>query len=71
MRTAPGSWRAGDWGSAWGAFLLFASNVVAMILAGTIVFTLYGYHREARTAPGFRQRPAYAVIVAATAPWQV
>ena len=56
---------AGDWGSAWGAFLLFASNVVAMILAGTIVFTLYGYRREAQTAPGFRKRPAYAVIVAA------
>jgi uncharacterized hydrophobic protein (TIGR00271 family) len=56
---------AGDWGSAWGAFLLFASNVVAMILAGTIVFTLYGYHREAQTAAGFRKRPAYAVIAAA------
>ena len=56
---------AGDWGSAWGAFLLFASNVVAMILAGTIVFTLYGYRREAETAPGFRKRPAYAVIAVA------
>jgi hypothetical protein len=56
---------AGDWGSAWGAFLLFASNVVAMILAGTIVFTLYGYRREAKTAPSFRKRPAYAVIGAA------
>ena len=55
---------AGDWGSAWGAFLLFASNVVAMVVAGTILLTLYGYHREARQAPGFRKRPAYAVIVA-------
>jgi uncharacterized hydrophobic protein (TIGR00271 family) len=55
---------AGDWGSAWGAFLLFASNVVAMIVAGTILLTLYGYHREARAAPSFRKRPAYAVIVA-------
>jgi len=33
----------GDWGSAWGAFLLFASNVVAMVVAGTILLTLYGY----------------------------
>lgn len=56
---------AGDWGSAWGAFLLFASNVVAMIVAGTIVFTFYGYHREAREAPGFRKLAAYAVIAAA------
>ncbi len=53
---------AGDWGSAWGAFLLFASNVVAMIVAGTILLTLYGYHHEARRAPSFHQRRAYAVI---------
>jgi uncharacterized hydrophobic protein (TIGR00271 family) len=53
---------AGDWGSAWGAFLLFASNVVAMIVAGTILLTLYGYHREARETPGFHRRRAYAVI---------
>ena len=55
---------AGQWGSAWGAFLLFASNVVAMIVAGTILLTLYGYHREAQQAPGFRKRPAYVVIAA-------
>jgi uncharacterized hydrophobic protein (TIGR00271 family) len=55
---------AGDWGSAGGAFLLFASNVVAMIVAGTIVFTLYGYRREERATRGFRRRPAYAVIAA-------
>ena len=45
-----------------GAFLLFASNVVSMIPAGTILFTLYGYHREAAESPGFRTRRAYAVI---------
>jgi uncharacterized membrane protein len=54
----------GDWGSAWGALLLFAANVVAMIVAGTVVFTLYGYHRAARRSPGFRKRGAYVVIVA-------
>jgi len=53
---------AGDWGSAWGAFLLFASNVVAMIVAGTILLTAYGYHREARQTLGFRRRGAYAVV---------
>ncbi len=58
---------AGDWGSAWGAFLLFASNVVAMVVAGTILLTLYGYHREARQAPSFRKRPAYVVIAASLA----
>src|SRR5215471_7260290 len=58
---------AGDWGSAWGAFLLFASNVVAMIVAGTIVLTVYGYHREARRTRGFRRRAAYAVIAACLA----
>jgi uncharacterized hydrophobic protein (TIGR00271 family) len=54
---------AGDWASAWGAFLLFASNVVAMIVAGTILLTLYGYHHEAQRTPGFRKRPAYAAII--------
>jgi uncharacterized hydrophobic protein (TIGR00271 family) len=58
---------AGQWGSAWGAFLLFASNVVAMVVAGTILLTLYGYHREAGRAPGFRKRPAYVVIAVSLA----
>ena len=53
---------AGDWPSTWGALLLFAANVLAMIVAGTIVFTLYGYHRTARQVPGFRKRGAYVVI---------
>ena len=56
---------AGDWGSAWGAVVLFASNVVAVILAGTVVFTLCGYQHDARKAPGFRRSSAYAVIGAA------
>ena len=53
---------AGRWSDAWGAFLLFASNVVAMVIAGTVLFTVYGYHREARASPSFRHRPAYLVI---------
>jgi hypothetical protein len=35
-----------------------------MIVAGTIVFTLYGYRREARATRGIRRRSAYAVIAA-------
>jgi uncharacterized hydrophobic protein (TIGR00271 family) len=58
---------AGQWGSAWGAFLLFASNVVAMVVAGTILLTVYGYHREAGRTPGFRKRPAYVVIAVSLA----
>jgi uncharacterized hydrophobic protein (TIGR00271 family) len=58
---------AGDWASAWGAFLLFASNVVAMIVAGTALLTLYGYHREAQQAAGFRKRAAYLVIATSLA----
>ncbi|AZG47528.1 TIGR00341 family protein [Gordonia insulae] len=33
-----------------GAFVLFASNVVAMIITGIVVLTLAGYHREAAEA---------------------
>jgi len=58
---------AGDWGSALGAFVLFASNVVAIILAGTVVFTLCGYRRDARKEPDFRRSTAYAVIAASLA----
>jgi uncharacterized hydrophobic protein (TIGR00271 family) len=52
----------GDWNSTFGAFVLFAANVVAMLIAGVTVFALCGYGREARAAPGFRRGPAYAVI---------
>lgn len=37
---------AGSWAFAAGAFLLFASNVVAMMIAATIVFFWVGYPRE-------------------------
>lgn len=45
-----------------GAFVLFASNVVALVLAGTLVFTACGY--GAFTAAGFRRRRAYVAIAA-------
>ena len=40
--------QAGDPDGAFGAFELFASNMLAMIVAGSILFTVYGYANEAR-----------------------
>ncbi len=44
-----------------GALILFLSNFVALVLAGTLVFTAYGYTAEAR-AGGLRRRHAYSAI---------
>lgn len=55
----------GDWDGAVGAFLLFFSNVVALIIAGAIVFTLAGYSRDALALPS-RHRRAYAIIAVLT-----
>jgi len=52
----------GDLLLALGALLLFLSNMVALILAGTLVFTAYGYAREAALARGFNRRRANAVV---------
>ena len=58
----------GQWEMALGAFVLFASNMVAMVLAGTLTFTAYGYATE--VAPegggvgGLRRRRAYTAIAA-------
>jgi hypothetical protein len=45
-----------------GAFLLFLSNMVALILAGTLVFTAYGYAHEAAQARGLSRRRANTAI---------
>jgi uncharacterized membrane protein len=59
----------GQWELALGAFVLFASNMVAMVLAGTLTFTAYGYAREVATDGGpaghLRRRRAYTAIAAA------
>jgi uncharacterized hydrophobic protein (TIGR00341 family) len=55
---------AGDIDGALGAFQLFASNMLAMIVAGSILFTVYGYAREASAE--FNRRWAYVVIGFAT-----
>jgi uncharacterized membrane protein len=58
----------GQWELALGAFVLFASNMVAMVLAGTLTFTAYGYATELATDGGpvghLRRRRAYAAIAA-------
>ena len=40
--------------------------MLAMIVAGSIVFTVYGYAAEAYETPGFRRRLAYSVVAVAT-----
>jgi uncharacterized hydrophobic protein (TIGR00271 family) len=58
----------GQWEMALGAFVLFASNMVAMVLAGTLTFTAYGYATELATDGGgvghLRRRRAYTAIAA-------
>jgi uncharacterized hydrophobic protein (TIGR00271 family) len=58
----------GEWEMALGAFVLFASNMVAMVLAGTLTFTAYGYATEVATGGGgvggLRRRRAYTAIAA-------
>jgi len=55
----------GQWNLAFGAFLLFFSNVVAMIIAGSAVFTLAGYTRDPDALPARRTR-AYAIVAVLT-----
>ncbi|ROS75294.1 putative hydrophobic protein (TIGR00341 family) [Cellulomonas sp. PhB143] len=55
-----------------GALLLFTSNVVALVIASTVVFTVAGYPREAvvvraATAEGTRRRRRTYVIIALVA----
>ncbi|MEO8518685.1 MAG: TIGR00341 family protein [Dermatophilaceae bacterium] len=58
----------GQWELALGAFVLFASNMVAMVLAGTLTFTAYGYATDVATegarGGGLRRRRAYTAIAA-------
>jgi uncharacterized hydrophobic protein (TIGR00271 family) len=51
----------GLWDDALGALVLFLSNVVALVIAGTIVFTMGGYARE----PGSSQTATVLAIVIA------
>lgn len=52
----------GEWDAAMGALWLFLSNVVALIIAGSVVFTLAGYAREPSSLPTARRRRAYVIV---------
>ncbi len=52
----------GLWSDALGALLLFLSNVLALVIAGSIVFTMGGYAREPGSSPSANRRRAYTVV---------
>lgn len=52
----------GDWDAAIGAMWLFLSNVVALIIAGSVVFTIAGYARDPSSLPTAKRRRAYTVV---------
>jgi uncharacterized hydrophobic protein (TIGR00271 family) len=52
----------GQWGDALGALVLFLSNVIALVIAGSIVFTMAGYARDPGSSPVANRRRAYIVV---------
>ncbi|GAA4353034.1 TIGR00341 family protein [Microbacterium rhizosphaerae] len=52
----------GLWTDALGALWLFFSNVIALIIAGSIVFTLAGYARDPGSSPVANRRRAYVIV---------
>lgn len=52
----------GLWDDAFGALILFLSNVVALVIAGSIVFTMGGYARDPSSSPGANRRRAYMIV---------
>ena len=52
----------GSFGLALGAGLLFASNFLALVLAGTLIFAAVGYTTEAALARGRPRRNAYVTL---------
>ncbi|MEU1972786.1 TIGR00341 family protein [Microbacterium sp. NPDC019599] len=52
----------GEWGQAFGAFMLFLSNVFALVIAGAFVYTAAGYARDPSSSPTANRRRAYAVV---------
>lgn len=52
----------GLWGDALGALWLFLSNVVALVIAGSIVFTLAGYARDPGSSHVANRRRAYTIV---------
>ncbi|MFH8250234.1 TIGR00341 family protein [Microbacterium sp. B2969] len=56
----------GLWGDAFGALWLFFSNVLALVIAGSIVFTLAGYARDPGSSRVANRRRAYAIVTVLT-----
>ena len=52
----------GQWQDAFGALMLFLSNVVALVIAGSIVFTLGGYALDPSSRREANRRRAYVVV---------
>jgi uncharacterized hydrophobic protein (TIGR00271 family) len=52
----------GQWNDAFGALMLFLSNVVALVIAGSIVFTVGGYARDPGSRVEANRRRAYIVV---------
>ena len=52
----------GQWSEALGALVLFLSNVFALVIAGSIVFTMAGYARDPGSSPTANRRRAYAIV---------
>ncbi|GAA1699280.1 DUF389 domain-containing protein [Microbacterium sediminicola] len=57
----------GAWDSALGALWLFLSNVVALIIASSIVLTIAGYAKDPASLPTAKRRRAYTVVGVAAA----
>ena len=56
----------GLWLDALGALWLFLSNVLALVIAGSIVFTLAGYARDPGSSPVANRRRAYVIVTVLT-----
>jgi uncharacterized hydrophobic protein (TIGR00271 family) len=56
----------GEWDSALGAFLLFLTNVLAIVVVGIAFFSSLRVRQGRKADPAFRTRPVYAVVAAAT-----
>jgi uncharacterized hydrophobic protein (TIGR00271 family) len=54
----------GDFDDAFGALLLFLTNVLAIVMAGMLVFGAVRLRQGHRRDPGFRTRPVLAVVAA-------
>jgi uncharacterized hydrophobic protein (TIGR00271 family) len=56
----------GAWDDAFGALILFLSNVVALVIAGSIVFTMAGYAHDPGSSTSANRRRAYLVVTVLT-----